>query len=332
MTSSEARVDVPLLRVNDLTAQFHTRSGVVRAVDGVSFEVKTGEVLGVVGESGSGKSVTMMSLLGLLDDVDVAGSAELDGIELIGADNRQLRSVRGSRIGFIFQDPMTSLNPVLKVGYQMVEALRVHRPMSRRAAREHAVTLFESVGIPDPRGRLDQYPVQLSGGLRQRVMIALALCNSPDLVVADEPTTALDVTIQAQVLALLARIPRTQQAAVVLVTHDLGVIAEVADRVVVMYAGRIVEQCDVMELFDHPAHRYTIALLRSRPQIGEVRERLTGISGTAPNPIEARAPGCSFQPRCERGASESLCAEQEPALVEIRPGHLAACHFPGVSS
>jgi oligopeptide/dipeptide ABC transporter ATP-binding protein len=318
----------PLLDVDELRVTFNTSMGSVRAVDGVTFQVNAGEVLGVVGESGSGKSVTMLSVLGLLGDVDVGGSAKLNGKELINADKRFLRRVRGSQIGFIFQDPMTTLNPVLKVGYQLVEALRAHSSISRAEATEIAVKLFEAVGIPDPRRRLKQFPIQLSGGMRQRVMIAIALCNSPQLVVADEPTTALDVTIQAQVLALLGEIPGRREAAVILVTHDLGVIAEVADRVIVMYAGRIVEQCDVMELFDHPAHHYTCGLLQSRPQIGEVRERLTAISGTAPDPTEARKPGCSFQARCERGRSEPLCGEQAPALVELRPGHLSACHFP----
>lgn len=332
MTNQRPAGGTPLLRVDDLRVTFRTSMGAVRAVDGVSFEVHTGEVLGVVGESGSGKSVTMLSILGLLDDVDIGGSAKLNGNELINADKRSLRKVRGGQVGFIFQDPMTTLNPVLKVGFQLVEALRAHRSLSRSNARKVAVKLLEAVDIPDPRRRFKQFPIQLSGGMRQRVTIAIALCNNPELVIADEPTTALDVTIQAQILRLLAAIPRERDAAVILVTHDLGVIAEVADRVIVTYAGRIVEQSDVVELFDRPAHHYTIGLLRSRPQVGEVRTRLTGISGTAPSPAAAREPGCSFQARCQRGRSEPLCGQQEPALVEIRPGHLSACHFPAEGS
>jgi len=318
-----------LLDVDDLHVTFETEEGTVRAVNGVSFDVRPGEVLGVVGESGSGKSVTMLSLLGLLPTTArITGSARLEGEELIGLEQRELRSIRGNRIGFVFQDPMTTLNPVLKVGSQLVEAIRAHRDVDRATARRGALDLLIAVGIPDPERRLQQHPVQLSGGMRQRVTIALALANSPQVVIADEPTTALDVTIQAQILELLGEMRRRVGAAVVIVTHDLGVIAETADRVIVMYAGRIVEQCDVHELFDHPAHHYTRALLDSRPQIGDLRDRLAGISGTAPNPSDSPLPGCPFRPRCPRGRTEERCRDVDPELVELRPGHAAACHFP----
>jgi oligopeptide/dipeptide ABC transporter ATP-binding protein len=318
----------PLLTVEDLRVTFDTREGPVRAVEGVSFEVFAGEVLGVVGESGSGKTVTMMSLLGLLTNATVTGSARLEGVELLGLDLRRMRRIRGERIGFIFQDPMTTLNPVLKVGTQLVETIRAHRNVDRGEAQAAALGLLKAVGIPDADRRLRQYPVQLSGGMRQRVMTALALANAPELIIADEPTTAVDVTIQAQVLELLAEVRQRDGAAVVIVTHDLGVIAETADRVVVMYAGRIVEKCDVYELFDHPAHHYTKGLLASRPQIGDVRERLAGISGTAPNPNEGPFVGCPFRTRCERGRDDDRCRNVEPQLVEVRPGHTAACHYP----
>jgi oligopeptide/dipeptide ABC transporter ATP-binding protein len=322
-----------LLDVEDLRVTFETEEGTVRAVNGVSFEVRPNEVLGVVGESGSGKSVTMLSLLGLLTTTArVSGSARLEGEELIGLESRQLRGIRGNRIGFVFQDPMTTLNPVLKVGSQLVEAIRAHRDVDRAAARREALDLLTAVGIPDAERRLGQHPVQLSGGMRQRVTIALALANAPQVVIADEPTTALDVTIQAQILDLLGEMRRRVGAAVVIVTHDLGVIAETADRVIVMYAGRIVEQCDVHELFDHPAHHYTQALLDSRPQIGDRRDRLASISGTAPNPGDSPLPGCPFRPRCPRGRAEERCRDVDPELVEVRPGHAAACHFPLVGA
>jgi peptide/nickel transport system ATP-binding protein len=321
-----------LLDVDDLHVTFETEEGTVRAVNGVSFEVRPGEVLGVVGESGSGKTVTMLSLLGLLTSTArITGSARLEGEELIGLEQRQLRSIRGNRIGFVFQDPMTTLNPVLKVGSQLVEAIRAHRDVDRAAARRAALDLLTAVGIPDPERRLQQHPVQLSGGMRQRVTIALALANAPQVVIADEPTTALDVTIQAQILELLGEMRQRVGAAVVIVTHDLGVIAETADRVIVMYAGRIVEQCDVHELFDHPAHHYTRALLDSRPQIGDRRDRLSAISGTAPNPSDSPLPGCPFRPRCPRGRTEDRCRDVDPELVEVRPGHAAACHYPLVA-
>jgi oligopeptide/dipeptide ABC transporter ATP-binding protein len=318
-----------LVDVADLHVAFETEEATVRAVNGVSFEVRHGEVLGVVGESGSGKSVTMLSLLGLLGSTArTTGSARLEGGELIGLDQRQLRGIRGKQVGFVFQDPMTTLNPVIKVGSQLVEAIRAHRDVDRATARREALDLLVAVGIPEPRQRLEQHPVHLSGGMRQRVTIALALANSPKLIIADEPTTALDVTIQAQILELLGEMRRRLGAAVVIVTHDLGVIAETADRVLVMYAGRVVEQCSVDELFDEPAHHYTQALLDSRPQVGERRDRLSGISGTAPNPSDAPIPGCPFRPRCPRGRTEERCRDVEPELVEVRPGHRAACHFP----
>ena len=300
----------------------------MRAVNGVSFEVRPGEVLGVVGESGSGKSVTMLSLLGLLTTTArITGSARLEGEELIGLEQRRFRSIRGNRIGFVFQDPMTTLNPCSR-----------SVPSSSRRSAPIATSTAPRLGAPrsncsTPSASRPGAEVAAAPGAALRRHAPAGddrprTGNAPQVVIADEPTTALDVTIQAQILELLGEMRRRVGAAVVIVTHDLGVIAETADRVIVMYAGRIVEQCDVHELFDHPAHHYTQALLDSRPQIGDRRDRLAGISGTAPNPSDSPLPGCPFRPRCPRGRTEERCRDVDPELVEVRPGHAAACHYP----
>ena len=292
-----------LLEVKNLQTQFRTRAGVVRAVDGVSFRLGRGELLGLVGESGCGKSVTALSVMRLVAPPGkiVGGEVLFDGEDLLKASESRLREIRGDDIAMIFQDPLTSLNPVYTVGEQIAEALRLHRKMNHRQAREAAVEAMREVSIPDPARRADVYPHQLSGGMRQRVMIAMALACGPKLLIADEPTTALDVTIQAQILELLDELRRTRELAVLLITHDLGVVAEVADRVAVMYTGRIVEESPVTELFARPKHPYTEGLLRSVPKLSvkdvQKAERLQSIEGTVPK-LTDLPPGCHFAPRC----------------------------------
>jgi peptide/nickel transport system ATP-binding protein len=292
-----------LLEVKNLRTQFPTRAGVVRAVDGVSFHVGEGELLGLVGESGCGKSITALSVMRLIGTPGkiVGGEIWFGGENLLAASDARMREIRGDDIAMIFQDPMTSLNPVYTVGEQIAEALRLHRKLNRKQAREAAVEAMREVSIPDPGRRADDYPHQLSGGMRQRVMIAMALACDPRLLIADEPTTALDVTIQAQILELIDELRRTRNLAVLLITHDLGVVAEVADRVAVMYTGRIVEESPVEELFARPKHPYTEGLLRSVPKltVAEVKkaERLSTIEGTVPKPTNLPE-GCHFAPRC----------------------------------
>src|SRR5207302_6913681 len=292
-----------LLEVKNLQTQFSTRAGLVRAVDGVSFHLDEGELLGLVGESGCGKSMTALSIMRLIAPPGkiVAGEILFDGRNLLQVSNSEMRDVRGNDIAMIFQDPMTSLNPVFTVGEQIAEALRLHRGLSRKAARKGAVDAMREVAIPDPELRADDYPHQLSGGMRQRVMIAMALACDPKLLIADEPTTALDVTIQAQILELLNNLRRTRELAVLLITHDLGVVAEVADRVCVMYTGKVVEESPVDELFARPKHPYTEGLLRSVPKLTmrdvARADRLQTIEGTVPKPT-ALPPGCHFEPRC----------------------------------
>lgn len=288
-----------VLRVEDLQTWFHTEHGIVKAVDGVSFEVRPGEVLGLVGESGSGKSVTNLSILGLVPRPPgrfEGGRVWFDGQDLLGQSEAQLRKVRGRRISMIFQDPMTSLNPYLRVSVQVGEVLRLHEGLSKAEARVRTIELLEDVGIPDPSRRVDAYPHELSGGMRQRVMIAMALACRPELLLADEPTTALDVTVQAQILDLIGGLCRERGTAVVLVTHDLGVVAGVADRVAVMYAGRIVEQGPVERIFASPRHPYTQALLRSLPRLDR-KSTLTAIPGMPPD-LSQLPEGCAFAPRC----------------------------------
>jgi peptide/nickel transport system ATP-binding protein/oligopeptide transport system ATP-binding protein len=315
----------PLLSVRDLRTWFYTDQGIARAVDGVSFDVRAGETLGIVGESGCGKTVTSLSILGLLPQpparVEAGSAIRFAGEELVGVGERRLRALRGNEISMIFQEPMSSLNPVYTVGDQIGEALRLHKGLDRRAARAESIRLLGEVGIAEPERRVDEYPHQLSGGMRQRVMIAMALSCEPRLLIADEPTTALDVTIQAQILDLLAALRRKLGMAVLLITHDLGVVAEVCDRVVVMYAGQVVETGDVYEIFADPKHPYTRGLLDSLPSIDNPGQRLNSIPGTVPNPTAWPA-GCRFQERCDRATSGCEVAQD---LVELGAGRAARC-------
>ena len=315
-----------VLEVEDIRTRFHTRDGTVHAVNGISFDVSEGELLGVVGESGSGKSVTMLSMLKLLPMPPaeiVSGRARLDGEDLIGLDLDELRRVRGARVGFIFQDPMTSLNPVLTVGYQLTEPLRVHLGMGRREARRRAVELLERVGIPAAASRLDDFPHQFSGGMRQRVMIAIALACNPKVLIADEPTTALDVTIQAQILDLVKRLRRESGTAIIWITHDLGVMAGLADRVMVMYGGLVVERASVARLYRNPRHPYTRGLLGTLPRLDGTRaERLESIPGQPPN-LDRPPDACPFAPRC--GYAFERCRRENPALELVADGHEVAC-------
>jgi peptide/nickel transport system ATP-binding protein len=309
-----------LLEVRDLRTQFPTRSGLVRAVDGVSFNLDRGELLGLVGESGCGKSMTALSIMRLVAPPGkiVSGEVIFDGKDLLKLSDAEMRQMRGDDIAMIFQDPMTSLNPVFTVGEQIAEALRLHRKLSRSDARAATIDAMREVAIPDPARRVNDYPHQLSGGMRQRVMIAMALACNPKLLIADEPTTALDVTIQAQILELLDELRQQRELAVLLITHDLGVVAEVADRVAVMYTGRIVEESDVDELFERPKHPYTEGLLRSVPKLtsAEVAKkvRLETIEGTVPSPTDL-PPGCHFAPRCSHRMPR--CTQEEIPLYEL---------------
>ena len=319
---------LPVLDVRDLKTVFKTRGGEVHAVNDVSFSLRPGELLGVVGESGSGKSVTMMSLLGLLPTppADVrGGTVEFDGKDLLKVTPEQLRNVRGGKIGFVFQDPMTSLNPVYQVGFQIMEPLRKHMGMDKRQAAARAQELLELVGIPDAKQRLSDYPHQFSGGMRQRVMIAIALACDPQVLIADEPTTALDVTIQAQILELMKELRDKLGMAVIWITHDLGVIAGIADRVMVMYGGQVVEHAPVERLFNDPQHPYTRALLKTIPSIaGERAARLTIIEGQPP--IMAGAPtSCPFRDRCD--VAFDRCAVENPPRYDLGDGHDTACFF-----
>jgi oligopeptide transport system ATP-binding protein len=323
---------VALLEVKDLKTHFFMREGVVQAVDGVSFSVEKGKTLGIVGESGCGKSVTALSLMGLIPQPPakiVEGEVLFEGRDLTKLSDRELEDVRGRQIAMIFQDPMTSLNPTFKIGTQITETLRRHFDTSKQDARKRAVELLEEVGIPRAAERLDDYPHQFSGGMRQRVMIAIALSCNPELLIADEPTTALDVTIQAQILDLLERLRTEHEMAMIIITHDMGVIAEASDDVAVMYAGQIVEQASVFDLFDNPEHPYTEALLGALPQLeGEgIREgRLTAIPGRPPDLIEP-AVGCRFAPRCAYRESDS-CATEAQELREIRTNHWVRTSHP----
>ncbi len=310
----------PLLSVRELRTSFITDSQEpARAVDGVSFDVHAGETVGIVGESGCGKTVTSLSILGLLPRgkarIEEGSSVLFDGEELVGAGERRMREMRGNEIAMVFQEPATSLNPVYPVGEQIAEALRLHRGIDRRRARAETLRLLDEVGIPDPPKRIDQYPHELSGGMRQRVMIAMALSCEPRLLIADEPTTALDVTIQAQILALLAELRERHGMAVLLITHDLGVVAEVCDRVVVMYAGQVVESGGVESIFRDPRHPYTRGLLASLPSMGSPRRRLEPIPGTVPGPT-AWPEGCRFRPRC--ALADAPCREEQ-SLIRVEP-------------
>jgi peptide/nickel transport system ATP-binding protein/oligopeptide transport system ATP-binding protein len=315
----------PLLSVRNLRTVFGTAQGEVTAVDDVSFDVAPGEVLGIVGESGSGKSVTALSILGLLPQPPgrvAAGEILFEGRDLLKIPRSELRKLRGSAIGMIFQEPMTSLNPVFTIGDQITETIRVHERIGAAAARARGIEMLAKVGIPSPDRRIDDYPHQLSGGMRQRVMIAMALSCSPKLLLADEPTTALDVTIQAQILDLLRDLRREFGMAIVIITHNMGVIAEFADRVAVMYAGRIAEEGPIERIFDAPTHPYTAGLLASTPDMLSDAPRMRTIPGTLPSLYEL-PPGCRFAPRCARRIEG--CDSGRPAMLRLAPGHSAAC-------
>ena len=322
----------PLLEIRDLVTEFRTDGGTVRAVDGVSFEIRPKQTLGVVGESGCGKSVTALSVMRLVASPPgriAAGVIKYAGRDLLALSPAEMRKIRGNRIAMIFQEPMTSLNPVFTVGDQVGEAVRLHQKKSKAEARTIAIEMFHLVGIPSPEERIDNYPHQLSGGMRQRVMIAMALACKPDLLIADEPTTALDVTIQAQILDLLGKLQAELGMSILLITHDLGVVAETCDEVVVMYAGRIVERAMVEELFAAPRHHYTAGLLRSVPSYGDGaavadHARLVEIKGMVPA-LDALPKGCKFVDRCP--AAEELCRNEEPALVRLGASEVR-CHYP----
>ncbi len=316
----------PILTVDGLVVEFGPVGDSITAVDGVSFVLYPGETLGLVGESGSGKSVSVMSVLGLTPGRVSSGHVAYRGRDLLGMSKEGLRALRGGEIAMIFQDPMSSLNPVMRIGRQIAEAIALHQPRLRRRERDaRAVELLRMVGVPHPELRVRQYPYEFSGGMRQRVMIAMAIANDPKVLIADEPTTALDVTIQAQILQVLRDARDATGSATVLITHDLGVIAEMADRVMVMYAGRVVELATVFEIFAEPRHPYTVGLMRSVPSLVERSERLVTIPGNPPN-VAALPPGCPFQPRCALGAGRERCMTERPALVDIG-GRMTACHF-----
>src|SRR4051812_25673989 len=316
---------MPLLNVTDLRTYFHTRSGVYRAVDGVSFSVERGETLGIVGESGSGKSVTCYSIMGLIPQPPgriEKGTAIFDGVDLLHCTPAQSRAIRGKRVAMIFQDPMTSLNPYLRISDQLIEPLLIHESLSKAAARRRGLEVLEAVGINDAERRIDLYPHEFSGGMRQRVMIAMALITKPELLIADEPTTALDVTVQAQILELIKKMQREIGMAVIFITHDLGVVSGLCDRVQVMYAGRIVETADTRTLFYKPRHPYTRALQRSIPSLQKKGAELYTIRGMPPD-LSKPLPGCPFAARCEFAAEK--CVTTPVKLVEVAPGHSHAC-------
>jgi oligopeptide/dipeptide ABC transporter ATP-binding protein len=323
-------VPEPVLSVKDLVVEFRTEDGVVKAVDGVSWEIYPGEVLGIVGESGSGKSVSTLTLLGLIPQPPgrvVNGETNFKGKDLLKLKKSELRAIRGRELAMIFQDPMTSLNPVLTIGYQLGEAVKTHFPDKKDDEVDaHVLKLMKAVGIPHAERRVHQYPHEFSGGMRQRAMIAMAISNDPSVLIADEPTTALDVTIQAQILEVLKLAQEETHAATILITHDLGLIAEMADRVLVMYAGKIVETGDVHTIFTAPRHPYTIGLMDSLPRLTLEEDWLRPIPGQPPSLIN-RPPGCPFHPRCFLSQGRVRCREEEPPLRPIAQNHLTACHF-----
>ncbi len=315
----------PLLTIEALKINFHMLVGTVRAVDGVSFHIHQGETLGVVGESGCGKSVTAMSLLQLIPMPPgelVSGQALFEGRDLFKLSGEAIRKVRGNRISMIFQEPMTSLNPVFTIGNQICESIQLHQGLEKNAAKDKATEMLGLVGIPEPKRRLHEYPHQLSGGMRQRVMIAMALSCNPALLIADEPTTALDVTVQAQILELMMNLQAKINMSIMMITHDLGVIAETADRVIVMYCGKIVESADVSSIFHKPLHPYTCQLMGSVPRLDAEGQRLQEIPGVVPS-LYKLPTGCDFHPRCAR--AEESCRLNMPSLIEVAPEHLLAC-------
>ena len=317
----------PILEVNNLKTHFFVEEGTVKAVDGVSFEIYEGETLGLVGESGSGKSVTSMSVMRLIPEPPgkiVEGEIKFKGEDLVTKPMSKMRKIRGNEISMIFQEPMTSLNPVYTIGDQIVEAVLLHQDVNKSQARDRAIEMLEKVGIPAPEQRVDEYPHQLSGGMRQRVMIAMALSCNPSLLIADEPTTALDVTIQAQILELMKELRDEFNTATLLITHDLGVVAEVCDRVAVMYAGKIVEYGDINKIFKSPEHPYTIGLLKSIPKLTDNKKRLEPIQGTVPSPLNFPK-GCKFNNRCPH--AKDKCFAQDPELKEVAEGRGVRCWF-----
>jgi oligopeptide/dipeptide ABC transporter ATP-binding protein len=322
------RIGGPILEVRGLQTSFHTRAGVVRAVTGVDFTLHRGEILGLVGESGCGKSVTSLSMMRLIAPPGRVerGEVRFDGRDLLSIPEPEMRDVRGNRISMIFQQPTSSLNPVLDVGFQVGEVLEIHRNMKRKAARDRVLELMRMVGIPDPKRRIDAYPFELSGGMAQRVMIAMALACEPEVLIADEPTTALDVTIQAQILELMRRLQEDTGTAILLITHDLGVVAEMCDRVAVMYAGEIVEQTDARSLFRDPRHPYTRGLISSIPIAGQLKEQLEVIPGTVPNLVDL-PDGCRFAPRCAARVEHGnvVATQAHPELREVGTGHEVRC-------
>ncbi len=318
----------PLLEVKELKTYFHTEDGTVRAVDGVDFEVYPGEIVGLVGESGCGKSVTSFSVMRLVDEPGEVENGEIifDGINLLDLPESEMIHVRGNRISMIFQQPQTALNPVFKVGDQIGEVLNIHQDFGREAGYKRAIEMLKMVGIPDAERRVEAYPHELSGGMAQRVMIAMALATLPELLIADEPTTALDVTIQAQILDLMRKLRENTGTAIIVITHDLGVIAEICERVAVMYAGEIVEQADVGTLFDYPLHPYTRGLIDSIPILGKLKDRLEVIPGSVPNLVDL-PPGCRFAPRCKAMVEHGLkiCTKTKPDLIDYKSGHKVRC-------
>ncbi|WP_171170915.1 ABC transporter ATP-binding protein [Streptomyces sp. I05A-00742] len=342
-TTTEKTADVPekksqdagpLLEVRDLHVEFHTRDGVAKAVNGVNYSVDAGETLAVLGESGSGKSVTAQAIMGILDMPPAKipkGEILFRGRDMLTMPNEERRKIRGAKIAMIFQDALSSLNPVLSVGYQLGEMFRIHQGMSKKDAKAKAIELMDHVRIPAAKDRVGDYPHQFSGGMRQRIMIAMALALEPDLIIADEPTTALDVTVQAQVMDLLAELQREFNMGLILITHDLGVVADVADKIAVMYAGRIVETAPVGELYKRPAHPYTRGLLDSIPRLDQKGQELYAIKGLPPNLLHIPT-GCAFSPRCPK--AQDICREEIPALHDVAeadgaalPGRRSACHF-----
>ena len=319
-----------LVDVRDLRVSFPTDDGLVKAVDGVSFSLTRGRTLGIVGESGSGKSVTSLAILGLHEhtSAEITGQIWLDGEELLTAGPARVRQLRGSKMAMIFQDPLSALHPYFTIGSQISEAFLIHNKVSKKAAREHTIDMLGRVGIPQPAARVDDYPHQFSGGMRQRAMIAMALCCNPELLIADEPTTALDVTVQAQILDLISDLQREFGSAVIIITHDLGVVAELSDDILVMYSGRVAEYGSAEDIFWRPAHPYAWGLLSSMPRIDEARaERLIPIRGTPPSLIHV-PPGCPFHPRCDyAGMTGGRSQTEIPELREIEPGHRVACHL-----
>ncbi|MCX7951995.1 MAG: ABC transporter ATP-binding protein [Clostridiales bacterium] len=316
-----------LLNIKNLKTYFYTEDGVIKAVDDVSLSIREGETLGVVGESGCGKSITAMSILRLIPNPPgkiIEGEIIFDGEDLTKVSDAHIRKIRGNKISVIFQEPMTSLNPVFTIGDQIIEAIVIHQNMNQEQARKKAIEMLKLVGIPRAEEVVDAYPHELSGGMRQRAMIAMAMACNPKLLIADEPTTALDVTIQAQILDLMRDLKNKTNTSIMLITHDLGVVAEMADHVVVMYAGKVVEEANVLEIFKNPMHPYTVGLLESKPILNQDKERLNSIPGQVPNPLNMPE-GCYFHPRCSKAMD--ICRKQHPTLCTVKDGHKVACHL-----